>query len=359
MRRRTRRILIAAGVLAVVLAGLLAPPVRLRLTAAATVADALGLPVLRPMAASVQRRATEVGGVQGDLYDPGGSAPAVILVPGATPAGIRDERVVRAARALARSGPAVFVPELDVYDHDLVRSDVDRIVRAAQVLSRGSRGPVVLMGTSFGGSLCLLAAAEPHLGGRVALVATFGAYFDLVGVAQAATTGVSVVGGDRIPWEADPRADEIVRDRLIGLLPPSQQPALRGALAGDLQPDDLAAGARAVHALLTNRDPRRTFALAQRLPDRIRDRLEGVSPASVADRLTAPVVAMHSTDDPAVPYGELLRLGRAVPHARLLTVDSFSHVDLRATSPSSWLRAADDLRTVLRFATAVLSASGR
>jgi hypothetical protein len=76
----------------------------------------------------------------------------------------------------------------------------------------------------------------------------------------------------------------------------------------------------------------------------------------MASAIEAPVVAMHSTDDPAIPYGELPRLGELVPHARLITLDRFEHVDLELDSPRDLLRAGGDLLAVWRFATHVLSA---
>lgn len=340
-------------------AGLLATtvqPIRVRLVAAATMAEALDLPVVRAFAASVQRHDTDVGGVRGDLYDPGPSAPGIVLVPGAAPRGRDDSRVVRLADAVARSGRAVFVPELEVYNEDLVLDDVDRIVRATMALSGPERGPAVLVGTSFGGSLGLLAAVDPRLEGRLALVATFGAYFDLVGVAQAVTTGVSLVGDREFEWEPHPLAEGIVADQLVALLPPGERSAVRDALDGDRHPDILTPAGRAVRALLTNDDPARTFALAADLPEDVRERLSAVSPSSVADRLTVPIVAMHSTDDPAIPYGELVRLGTDVPHATRITLDRFLHVDIDLSSPGSWVDAIGDLRRVWRFATMVLDA---
>ncbi|HEX2029149.1 MAG TPA: alpha/beta fold hydrolase, partial [Nitriliruptorales bacterium] len=216
------------------------------------------------------------------------------------------------------------------------------------------RHRVMLLGFSFGGSLCLLAGSDGRLGDRLAGIATFGAYFDLVGVLQAATTGVSLVDGQRVPWDADPRAHEIVRDQMVELLPPAQRRPAREALDGDRDPAGLPPAAQGVYALVTNREPARTSRLASRLPQDIRDRVARMSPATVSDRLHVPIVAMHASDDPTVPYGELRRLGAALPHAQTITVDSFDHVDLELSSPGSWLRATDDLWNAWRFATTVL-----
>ena len=47
----------------------------------------------------------------------------------------------------------------------------------------------------------------------------------------------------------------------------------------------------------------------------------------MATSLSAPVLAMHSRDDPAVPYAELARLRAGLPHADTYTLTAFRHVD--------------------------------
>jgi pimeloyl-ACP methyl ester carboxylesterase len=185
-------------------------------------------------------------------------------------------------------------------------------------------------------------------------VAVFGAHWDLVGVIQAATTGVSLVSGRRFRWEAHPLAEEIVREQAIGLLPEEARPGVRRSLLGERDPPELHPGGRALVELLSNRDPRRTFELARRLPPETVGFLRRFSPASVAGRISAPVVAIHSTDDPTTPYGEVARLARGLPEARVVTVRGFRHVDFRV--PSGWASAASDLWHAWRFVTWVLQA---
>ena len=353
-RRRPRRVvwLLVGLALIVVFLG----PVWTRIRAAAVLADALELPVVRPFAAEVERRPTMAGGVEGDRYDPlpEPTRPPMVLVPGATPAGREDPRVIRLAEAMARTKMTVFVPELEVYAQDLVRQDVDDIAAAAAALAAEQDQPVVLFGTSFGGSLCLLAAADPRLEGQVGQVGSFGGYFDLLGVVQAATTGYSLIGDERIPWPADPRAEEIVTDRLLGLLDPALRPAIRGTLAGRRDPATLPETGRAVVELLHNDDPARTYPLSGVLPRELLDRIAEVSPASVAQDLDVEVVAMHAVDDPVLPYGELLRLGDHLPDARLITVTSFEHVDFQDWSIGDTPGIIADLWRVWGFATDLL-----
>jgi pimeloyl-ACP methyl ester carboxylesterase len=334
----------------------LLPPVQAPGKAVAVLADAIGLPFPRPAAAPVSRVAAILGGVPGDLYSPGQPAPAIVLIPGAAPGGKDDARVIRVARALAKAERVVFVPTLELAERRFEEEDIDRIARSAAALAAHElvRGRVILLGFSYGGSFGLVAAADPRLDGRLAQVAVFGAYYDLVGLVQAVTTGVSLVDGRRIAWNGHPLAETILRSRAVTLAPAKEQNALLAALETG-SPKDLSPRARAIYDLLVNEDPARTFDLAARLPKPARDVLARFSPSSVADRIDVPVVAMHSTDDPAVPFGEALRLERGIPGTRLMSVEVFSHVDFSAASPAAWLRAADDLWNAWRFTSWILA----
>jgi pimeloyl-ACP methyl ester carboxylesterase len=335
----------------------LLPPVQARGKAVAVLAEALGLPFPRPAAAPVTRVAVSMGGVPGDLYSPGVPAPAIVLIPGAAPGGKDDPRVVRVARALARAERTVFVPLLELAERRFVEEDIDRITLCAAALAdhETARGEVILLGFSYGGSFALVAAADPRLDERLVQVAVFGAYYDLIGLVQAVTTGVSLVDGRHIPWQGHPMAEAILRARAVSLAPGKEQNALLRALEGG-SPEDLGAHARSIYDLLVNEDPGNTFDLAAKLPKADRDLLARFSPSSVADRIDVPVVAMHSTDDPAVPFGEALRLEQGIPGARVVDVEAFRHVDFSVTSPAAWLQASDDLWNAWRFTSWILAA---
>ncbi len=367
--RWRRRGLIGLVVLLVV--ALLAQPVRTRVVAAVTVVDGLDLPVPRPFATEVERRATTVGDLEVDVYGPpdevatsplldGPQAAGriVVLVPGATPAGRDDRRLVTLAEAFARSDRVVVIPELEVYQEDLVPEDIERIVGLVGSLA-DRHGPVVLTGISFGGSLAMIAAGDPRLEDRIALLGTFGAYADLGGVVQAATTGESLVDGERYPWDPDPRAAQVVRDQIVGLLPPEDGRRLEAALDGEVAPAALRPDLRAAYDLLTNEDPERTMALVEALPQVVRDRLEVVSPTRAVPQLEVPLVALHAHDDPVIPYGELWRLGVTYPHAELMSLTTFDHVGIDPDREVSWWVTVQDLWTTSRFADRMLDAQAR
>jgi hypothetical protein len=359
-RRSWRRWLALALLIALVVA--LAPSVWMRAVAFATVADGLDLAVPRPFAPAIEHDVDDAGGVEVDRYGPQGwsqaaSPPqAIVVVPGAAPAGRQDTRVVALAEAIARAGRVVVVPELEVYDEDLVPADIDRIGRVVTALAP-DHGRVALVGVSFGGSLSLLAAADPTVGEQVSLVATFGAYADLGGVVQAATTGVSLIDGEVFPWAGDPRAADVVRDQVLGLLDDDESAAVAAALAGETDPASLADDLRAVHDLLANDDPARTPELIERTPAVVRERIDEVSPARAGAGLEVALIALHAVDDPVIPYGELVRLGSVFPHADQVTLTTFDHVGVDDQGGTGWWVTVQDLWRATAFVARVLTAS--
>jgi pimeloyl-ACP methyl ester carboxylesterase len=326
--------------------------VQARAKAVAVIAESLGLTFPRPFAADIHRAEVELAGVIGDLYGGEEAWPAIVLVPGAAPDGKDDARIVRLARALARAERAVFVPQLALADKRLETSDIEALITSVLALDARHPGPVTMLGFSYGGSFALLAAADDRLGSSLGRVATFGAYFDLVGVAQAVTSGVSLVDGRAVPWDAHPRAREVFRLVMVEMAGPGPREDLEAALDGRIDPAVLEDGGRAVFDFITNDDPEQTYTLAARLPAAMVDTLRTFSPATVADRIEADVVAIHSTDDPVVPYGEALRLEAGMPRVALETVSLFSHVNLTG---GSILGRASDLLATWRFASRILS----
>ncbi len=351
MERRSRT-LILTGVVVVGLA--LLPATRNRIGAAATLFETLGMSVPRPFAPDVKPETAEVGGVMGRLYAPG-DYPAVLVVPGATPEGVEDARVNALARALARAGRIVFIPELDLYREQFTQDDLERIVAAVDGLAESSGRPVAVLGISFGGSFSLVAAADSRMEGHLSRVATLGAYYDLEGVIQAVTTGGSTVDGRFIPWDGHPIAGEVLAARAAELLPEQEQEPFLAAFADRINPEELAPGARALYDLLTNDDPWRTTELAERLPPSVRTLIEDFSPSQVAGEITVPVLAMHSTDDPLVPYAELSRLQAGMPQAKTSTVQLLRHVDFDPTSPSGWWPLIPDVWNMWHFTTWILA----
>jgi pimeloyl-ACP methyl ester carboxylesterase len=146
----------------------------------------------------------------------------------------------------------------------------------------------------------------------------------------------------------------VLHEVALRLVPPAEAPALTAVFGGAADADALSGAARAAYDLVTNTDPSCTYQLAAALDTGARRLLADFSPATVAARITAPVLALHSVDDPLVPYAELLRLRAALPAARTMTVRSFEHVDLRGGG--SRVELVRDVLTAWRFTAALLAA---
>lgn len=333
------------------------------LRAALLIARALGLPA--PRGAAVRRADVRVGGVTGRGWFPREPAPGVLLVGGVTPQGVRDPRLDRAAAAVARAGRTVFAPDLLLAERRLTEEDVRRVRRAAHALADHPHvaGCTVGVGISFGGSVLLLAAADPAVAARLAAVATFGAYADLVGYLQALVTGVSTVDGRQFGWPAHRErlaefrraVVDLLHERAPELLDGAQRAALNRALDGAADPAELQAVARSVHAALAHDDPDRTEELVAALPAPLREAIWRFSPVRAAPQLSVPILALHSSDDVVVPVAELERLAAAYPHARTYRVPSLAHVDL-TREPGRLVEGLRALRLLVGFAADVLRA---
>jgi fermentation-respiration switch protein FrsA (DUF1100 family) len=331
------------------------PAVQARVKSLGVLLEGIGAGVPRPFAPPLVRRPLAFDGVEGDVYLPPGRRPAVVLIPGAARLGKDDPRVVRLARSIARAGRVVFVPSMALAERRFVESDLEALVAAVDELDRApfTDGSVSMLGISYGGSFGLVAAADPRIRDRLAMVGVFGAYFDMVGVLQAVTTGVSIVDGRRVPWNGPPEARAVLEEAAPDLAPHASRPGLARALS-ERDPSELSPDGRALYEVLVNRDPERTRELASQLSPEARSLLRRFSPASIASQIRAPVIAMHSKDDPAVPFAEAIRLSRALPEAELVVVRGFQHVDFSSAGGAG--RAMGDLFAAWRFATWLIGA---
>ena len=290
--------------------------------------------------------------VLADVYlpsrtDPG---PALILMPGVLPDVRTYAPLVNVADGFARAGFAVLVPEgLDYQHYRVLPEDIDALVAgfewlAAQPEVDGAR--VGFVGFSVGGSLALVAAADPRIADEVALVTTVGAYYSLDSMLQAVTTRhADAIDGTPEPFQPDDLAWLVVRNTVVGNLPdradwevlfeifsqPTPDPDVEALARADLSA--LSPAGRATFDLFVNRDPAAAARLTQRLRARLPGLFESFSPAAHVDAVKAPVHLLHERSDQFVPFSESIRLERAFggePRARLALIDILQHVEISA-----------------------------
>jgi pimeloyl-ACP methyl ester carboxylesterase len=304
-------------------------------------------PVLKWIAAaatpSPHAEEVRVAGQEATVVRPGSGErwPAVVFVNGATEEGHLHPDVQRLARGLARARFVVVVPELPgLRRGEITPRTLSALVKVARTTADGpdaKDGRVGFVGVSVGTSLALAAAEDETLRRRISAVAGIAPFADLEEVARLATTGHIRTGGRLRPYDADDflllavarsLAAELpsARDRelLVAALAPIPN-ARDNPLAGFTLPRGVGPGGRALFRLLANGDPLAFDRLWRRLPRRVRDGADRLSPLSRARRLTMPVELATSPEDDYFPVSESLALARAAPRVHVTVTETLSH----------------------------------
>ncbi len=331
------------------------------LTAAALLLDILpGAP--RPLQwttrAPVEETIQFAGGGQqivADRYRPAGGArhSGLIFVYGALREGRSYPPLVALGRSLARSGYTVLNPDLpDLPDEALTRASLEGLVAAIQLQAqdpRGRGGRVGLFGFSLGGSLALVAAADPRVADQVAVVVDVGGYYRFEDMVQAVTTGtIPDDQGRPVPYMIAAVASQTALNSVVRLLPAQDQAVLASVIAatpGDpraalaaLDRRGLTPAGQEVLDLILNRDPSRVEALYAALNPTLRATIaEVMAPQTHAERIRAQVWALHDQNDPFVPSQQTRRLAtdaRLRDHAHVTISTLLEHAEFAPRSPT-------------------------
>lgn len=348
------RVRVAATALLVLLASLISPPVRSHIKGLWVVMEVLPSPI-KPLSfftPEPNKETVRLSSTEADVYRPRGLSepPVLVVIHGANPEGKDDERVRRLARSLAAVGRLIVVPQLGLRHERIDERDPERIRDAISFASE--RGEVGLLAFSYGAGLALVAlSVAPELRRKVMFVATVGTYFDLVHLLQGVTTETVPYGGENVPWRTIPQARELILQQMALFIGGEQGDELRNAWETK-DPAGLDSEMQAVYRLLTNQDPVAFENLFDRLPRRLIDLMESLSPSDHVDDLDFPIYALHSTTDPAAPLSESRLLVDATREhgSRLFVVSLLQHVD-PLQSPLGNLR---DAMTFTRFSGLIL-----
>ena len=267
----------------------------------------------------------------------------LILVPGFSPAGKDDTRLMALAKSFARAGFQVHVPDLAGSRSLMVSAeDVEGLIATveARVPGDGSNAPLGIAAVSYAVGPAIAAAADPRIAGRVDYVVSLGGYHDAERVITYLTTGAYRQPGEAA-WQqgtGNPRAGWIFMAANAQRWP---DPAERSLLleAARQKSDDpdvdlsnlrphLGQQAQALMDLFDNRDPDRVGDLLSALPPEILVSLTELSPSrGDLAPLDGELILIHGRDDQVVPFTESMDLDAAVPGSELFLVSSFSHVD--------------------------------
>jgi fermentation-respiration switch protein FrsA (DUF1100 family) len=294
--------------------------------------------------------ATRHGPMAAQLYRPEGSVRrTTLLIPGVHKDGIREQRLVGLAQALAASGLAVVAvapPALTHYRITAESTDQleDAIAWAAKRPDLAPDGRVGITGFSFAGGLALVAAGREHVRDRVAFAFSFGGYADLRRVLRYLCLGTTpplpspdelgalATGGQaiHIPKPHDYGTVVTLLNLADRVVPADQVAALTQAITVFLEASsiDRVSPSRAAAAFdrakqLGHALPEPSRTLMGYVNDRSVDKL-GQALAPLLDHLmlpdalsperspppAAPVFLLHGADDSVVPASEMIALVR-------------------------------------------------
>ncbi len=303
--------------------------------------------------------------IDADLYVPahGAAHEGVVFSMGAPPLPLDDPRLVRIAEDAARAGVVMLVPFSDRLDEIRIEpEEVDALVAEYQYVQRQPQVDpkrVGFFGASVGGSLALVAAADPRIADQVDHVVSFGGYFDALDTFGAIATRRIQYGGVDQAWMPREHAERVVAHQLIDRVSDAQDRELltRIFIDGDAsQADRLAAlgpVGRGAYDFLANRDPAAVGALIKRLPAAAVADLEYLSPRTSIDRVKAEFFIIDDRSDPFIPYTESRRLkdalaGRSVPKVHFDEVRLFEHVEPKLNQRPEII-ALDSTRLLFRL----------
>ncbi|MPZ15838.1 MAG: hypothetical protein GEU73_15685 [Chloroflexi bacterium] len=287
----------------------------------------------------------EVPGAPGrmiaDIYRPGdgGRFPAIVLLLGVNPLPRDHEQVTTLADGIARSGIVTVVAESDALKAGEIRiEEVDNLVALFTYLERDpgvDSSRIGFAGFCIGGVLQLLAASDPRIADRVAVVNAFSFYADSLDVMRAILTERMPTTSGSEPWTPNPLTREVFFRHILAPLPSEEdrtllhREVLEAAALTAADVDSLSPLGRHVRELLRAKEPWEVDALISSLPDEYVDQLRRFSPADSAHRLQARTFLMHDVNDAYLPVSGARTLADALPSAaleRYTEFQLFAHV---------------------------------
>jgi dienelactone hydrolase len=243
----------------------------------------------------------------------------LILAHGAIKGGKDDRALWFAGQSLARAGYVVLVPQLDnLTKFRLHRDDVEALVASFQYLNKRefSNGKVGMFGVCLSAPLVLLAATEPSIKRDVAVVTSWGGFYNINDWLQAVISERYIDGGKAKSWSPRTVLKEETPKWLIELLPdPSDRVCIEKMLRGnstDSAKSNLNPSGQALYELLTNRDPERVKDLWGKLDPRVRRALDSLSPHTKMAQLKTKVAIIHAFADDVIPWVESCKLADSI-----------------------------------------------
>jgi hypothetical protein len=284
------------------------------------------------------------GRMVADIYRPGDDErhAAVVFSMGAPPLDLDDERLVKLGKDAARAGLVMVVPFSERLDDEMI--DPEEVDALVGVFDYAAEQPYVdaervgYIGVSVGGSLALLAAADPAIADRADYVVSFGGYYDGLDILVAIASGDIAYDGVDERWEPDPHSVRVIAEQIIVELPDAGDRAaltkafVRHRALSDGEIASLTPEGLDVYEFMTSSDADEALARRDDLPSAVLEKMMRLSPSQTIDDVKAELFIIHDQGDEFIPYVESRRLrdaldGRGDVH--FTEVSLFEHVEPR------------------------------
>jgi dienelactone hydrolase len=354
-RRRTRFVLFFAALVGIFLARPVAHHARATSLLVAF-SDPKAKPAVTEELITIDVPASPAGPartVKARIFSPPGSTPgdrpAVVLVHGVQYLGIEEPRLQRFAKSIVSAGIVVLTPQVDeLADYAVSPRSIETVGAAIRALRTrsGGRSQIGLMGTSFGGGVALLTAADQRFADDVAFVVAIGAHDDLARVSRFfATDEIPEVSGTTKQLHAHGYGSTVlVYTHADEFFPAEDVPAARDALrlflrekrdAAREAAKALSPASKAKMDVIFGPDISALRPELLAMVDRRNADMNAVSPHDRLAGLRAHVYLLHGAGDTVIPATETLWLAHDVPPAALrmvLVSPAIEHVELKEPS---------------------------
>ena len=258
--------------------------------------------------------------IEADIYTPahGDTHRGVVFSMGARPLELDDKRLIRIAEDSARAGVVMLVPFSERLDDERIEpEEIDALVAEFQYLQAQpgvDPSKVGFFGASVGGSLAIVAAADPRIAADVDHIVSFGGYFDALETFGAIATGRIQYNGVDEDWDPQEHAQRVMAIQIIDAVDNQRDQDLLWKEFVQQKPEEpellatLSPVGRSSYDFLANRDPSAVEQLIDRLPWDAVEKLRYLSPSTSIGNVQAKMTIIHDRADPYIPYTELRRM---------------------------------------------------
>ncbi|MBM3166209.1 MAG: hypothetical protein FJZ94_01980 [Chloroflexi bacterium] len=256
--------------------------------------------------------------VVANLYRPDDRSryPGIILAHGAVKDGKDDQALVLAAQGLSRAGYVALVPQLEnLRSFRLHTDDIETLVASFQYLLQQEfvSGRIGMVGICLSAPLVFLAAADGTISEDVAVISSWGGYYNINDWLQAVITESYIDQGQAVPWEPRPTLKAATHEWLNELLPDASEKALT---------------------------------------EEIQQTLDNLSPHSKVGQLKTKITIIHTANDDVIPWVESAKLAEAIPDDQKVyfkIFHRFYHTNVKQLLSTSLSQLADTVSEVTGF----------